>query len=266
MSKPSRNIKQYLRDLLYDTPVFLPVRASYQRLFDRRRLALRAKMHDLYGPYIRRGDLVFDVGAHMGAYAEIFVELGAKVVAVEPNPMCCERLRRMARARDIQVENCAAGDVPGKLDLHICDENPSISTVADEWYTAAQQSPAHRDNKWLGTIEVRVVTLDQLAAKHGVPELVKIDAEGFDDHVLRGMSFSPRAVSFEFNLEIPQVAQRCLTAPIFASGYEFNYVRGMEMQLAGEHWMGPAELQERLHSLVGEFLYGDVLARQIKSR
>ena len=78
MSKPAKNIKLFLRDLLYDTRLFLPVRAGYQRLFDRRRLALRAKMHDLYRPYIRQGDLVFDVGAHMGAYAEIFVELARR--------------------------------------------------------------------------------------------------------------------------------------------------------------------------------------------
>ena len=184
------------------------------------------------------------------------------MIAIEPNPTCCEKLRRMAGTRDIKVENYAAGDVPGKLDLHICDENPSISTVADEWFAAAQHSPAHRNNRWLGTVEVDVVTLDHLAARHGVPVFVKIDAEGFDDHVLRGVSFHPRAVSFEFNLEIPQVAQRCLSAPVFADGYEFNYVRGMEMELASEHWMDAEELQERLRSLVGEYLYGDVLARQ----
>ena len=84
---PKPRIKQFLRELLYDTRFFLPVRSSYQHLFDRRRLALRTKMRDLYGPYVRRGDLVFDVGAHMGTYTEVFVELGAKVVAVEPNPM-----------------------------------------------------------------------------------------------------------------------------------------------------------------------------------
>jgi len=263
---PKPRIKQFLRELLYDTRFFLPVRSSYQHLFDRRRLALRTKMRDLYGPYVRRGDLVFDVGAHMGTYTEVFVELGAKVVAVEPNPMCCERLKRMAKTRDIRVENCAAGDVMGKLDLHICNENPSISTVSDEWYAAAQRSPAHRNNKWLGTVEVGVVTLDQLADRHGVPILVKIDAEGFDDHVLRGMSFRPLAVSFEFNLEIPEVARRCLSAPIFATDYAFNYVRGMEMQLASDRWMESAELLEQLRTLAGGDPYGDVLARQGKSR
>jgi FkbM family methyltransferase len=260
MSKP--HIKEFLRDLLYSTPLFLPVRSGYQQLFDRRRLALRAKMRDLYGPYIRRGDLVFDVGAHMGTYAEVFVELGAKVIAIEPNPLCCERLTRMAKTRPIRVANCAAGDLPGRLNLHICYENPSISTVAEEWYAAAQRSPAFRNNRWLEAVEVDVVTLDQLADQHGVPVFVKIDAEGFDDRVLRGMSFRPLAISFEFNLEIPEVALRCLSAPIFKSGYEFNYVRGMEMQLVSKQWMEFTELQDRLRGLAGRDLYGDVLARR----
>ena len=255
-------IKQFLRELLYDTRLFLPVRSVYQHVFDHLRLALRNRMRDLYGPYIRRGDLGFDVGARMGTYTEVFVELGAKVVAVEPNPACCEKLIRMARSRDIRVESCAAGDAMGRLNLHVCAENPSISTMSEEWFAAAQQSPAHRNNTWLGTVEVDVVTLDQLADRHGVPVLVKIDAEGFDDRVLRGMSFRPRAMSFEFNLEIPDVTQRCLSAAIFAGdSYEFNYVCGMEMQLASDRWMDSAELQERLRNLAGEHLYGDVLAR-----
>jgi hypothetical protein len=74
------------------------------------------------------------------------------------------------------------------------------------------------------------------------------------------MSFHPPALSFEFNREIPQVALRCLEAPIFAGGYEFNYTSGMEMSFASDHWMGSEELENRIFT--GEKSYGDVLARK----
>jgi FkbM family methyltransferase len=255
-----RKLEQYVRKSLYGSRLFFSVRDFYQRLLDREKMAVRKKMRALYSPYIRHGDLVFDVGANVGDYAELFAELGARVVAIEPNPRCCEKLSELALARDIRVENCAAGDAPGRLPLHICVENPTISTVADEWYEAAQHSAVHGKNKWLESVQVEVVTLDHLTKRYGVPTFVKIDVEGFDDRVLRGMSFQPSALSFEFNREIPQVALRCLDAPILTQDYEFNYLLGMNMELASDHWMDSNELRSRIFA--GEKSYGDVLARR----
>jgi FkbM family methyltransferase len=218
------------------------------------------QMRAFYAPFVRRGDLVFDVGAHFGKYAECFTALGATVIAIEPNPGCCNSLRRLARSRNVHVENCAVGDQPGKLKLHICVEYPSLSTVTSEWYEAAQNSPLqHRNAHWQEPIEVDVVTLDQLAARYGVPSFVKIDVEGFDDHVLRGMSFQPRALSFEFNREVPQVAHRCFDAPVLATGYEFNYTYGTK--LSSGQWMDAKELRSQIFN--GERYFGDVVARRV---
>ena len=43
-------------------------------------------MDRLYGQFVRPGDLVFDVGAHVGDRIAAFRRLGARVVAVEPQP------------------------------------------------------------------------------------------------------------------------------------------------------------------------------------
>jgi FkbM family methyltransferase len=246
---------------MYGSGLFFPLRSGYQFLFDRDKMAFRRRMREFYAPFVRPGDTVFDVGANVGTYSEVFTGLGAKVVAVEPNPFCYQNLDRLARVRKVFVQRCAAGDVPGKLSLHLCEDS-GLSTVTDHWYEAAHQSPLHRDAKWTGTIEVDVVTVDQLAARYGIPKFVKIDVEGYDDHVIRGMSFRPSAISFEFNREIPQVALRCLQAPAFAEGYEFNYVRGLEMQLVSKRWMRAEELRDTIRNLAGDVEYGDVLARR----
>jgi FkbM family methyltransferase len=258
-----RSLEEAARNLLFGSRLFVPMRSVYQHLFDRKRLDVRRKMRRLYSPFIRRGDIVFDVGAYMGYYTELFSELGARVVAVEPNPDCCVKLKQKALSRDIFVESCAAGDALGKTTLHLCRENPTISTVTDEWYEAAQQSPLHRNNTWAGDIQVAVVTLDHLAERFGVPAFIKIDAEGFDDHVIGGMSFRPRALTFEFNAEIPKVAQRCLQSPVLAEGYEFNYLLGMDMVFSNQNWMQSEELARKLDEFTGQALYGDVFARRI---
>jgi hypothetical protein len=161
------------------------------------------------------------------------------------------------------VENCAAGDLPGKATLRLCNYS-GLSTLTNDWYEASQQSPLNRDAKWTGSLEVEIITLDQLAGRYGVPNFIKIDAEGYDDQVLRGMSFRPPALSFEFNSWLPAVAMRCFDAPALANSYEFNYVRGLEMRLACECWVRGDELRARLDALTGREWNGDVLARRIE--
>ena len=78
------------------------------------------------------------------------------------------------------------------------------------------------------------------------------------------MSFRPPALSFEFNRWLPAVAMRCFDAPALANGYEFNYVRGLEMRLACECWVRGDELRARLDALTGSEWNGDVLARRIE--
>lgn len=219
-------------------------------------------MRSFYASFVRKGDLVFDVGAHVGRYAEIFADLGANVVAIEPNPDCCEQLARLAKIRDIHVENCAAGDAPGRLKLRICQDSV-LSTVVDAWYEGARRSSILQDLQWLESLEVDVVTLDQLANRYGIPTFVKIDAEGYDDHVLSGMAFRPRALSFEYCRLLPEVAARCLETPALSSGYLFNFSRGLDLKNVSENWMSGQEIGEHLSDFAADEEYGDVFARSI---
>jgi len=219
-------------------------------------------MRSFYAPFVRKGDLVFDVGAHIGRHAEIFTDLGAKVVAIEPNPRCCEQLARLAKVRDIRVESCAAGDAPGKLKLRICQDSV-ISTVVDAWYEGARRSPIHQDAHWLESLEIDVVTLDQLANRYGIPAFVKIDAEGYDDHVLRGMSFRPQALCFEYNRLLPEVAARCLEMPALSAGYKFNFSRGLDLKNVSKDWMSAQDIGKHLSDFAADEEYGDVFARSI---
>jgi hypothetical protein len=116
------------RRFLLGSRVYAPLRSGYQFVFDRARFVHRLEMRRFYRAYLRKGDLVFDVGAHVGRHAEIFTDLGAKVVSIEPNPSCCEHLERLAKVRNIHVEHCAAGDAPGKLKLRICQDSLKSGT------------------------------------------------------------------------------------------------------------------------------------------
>jgi FkbM family methyltransferase len=262
MGETKSRLEQVARERFFGSRLFPSARNAYQFFFNRQKYLNRRSMLRFYRPFIRQGSLVFDVGANVGIYTEVFAALGARVIAMEPNPRCCRILEELAQREPVIVEPCAAADVPGRMTLQVC-ENHLLSALAPTLDDAADRSPVHRAANWIGAIEVDVKTLDQIAKTHGVPSFVKIDAEGFDDRVLRGMSFQPDAVTFEYYRHLPDVARRCLEAPVLASGYRFNYAQGAEMKLASSAWLEIGEFKERLDALArGGEEYGDVIARK----
>lgn len=258
-------IERALRERFFGSPMFPAVRTAYQFAFNRGKLRNRRRMRDFYADYIHRGDLVFDVGANVGIYSEIFTELGANVIAIEPNPYCSELLRRFARNRSITVEARAVGEFPGRMTLHLSD-NHQLSSANWEWVKEVQRSYLHRNAKWIGTLEVEVTTLDRLAEQFGTPSFVKVDVEGFDDRVLRGMSFKPAALTFEYNRLLPVVAARCLQTPAISSGYEFNFVNHNTLNNSFSPWHDREEFCRRVDEFASHQESADVIARRVNRR
>ena len=78
----------------------------------------RASLGTLYGRFVRKGDLVFDIGAHVGDRVGVFRRLGARVVAVEPQPALLAVLRLIyGRDRGATIEPAAVGPAEGFVEL-----------------------------------------------------------------------------------------------------------------------------------------------------
>jgi FkbM family methyltransferase len=253
--------EELARDRFFGSPIFPTVRTAYQSLFSRHKLAARRQLTGFYSQFIRPGDLVFDVGANVGIYADAFTELGARVVAIEPNPECVRLLRKLSERTHVQVEPCAVSDTPGSVLLQLSELN-QLSSANPEWRSMVERSPDHGGGRWSERIEVESITLDQLAKRYGVPQFVKIDVEGFDDRVMFGMSFQPAALSFEFNRLLPSVGWRCFDAPILEDNYEFNFQDAIQLRCVLPAWLSRAKFAERLENLVGPNQSGDVVARR----
>jgi FkbM family methyltransferase len=127
---------------------------------------------------MRPGTTCVDVGANAGYFAAVFVALGARdVVAVEPHPRLAQRLRATAARNGwshLRVVETAVGDAPGRAHLFVQgDDNLGGSCLLD----------AARDR----TIEVPVRTLDDVLAGVAGIQVLKIDCEGYEPRIWRGM-------------------------------------------------------------------------------
>jgi len=216
-------------------------------------------MNTLYSQFIAPGDLVFDVGAHVGDRVAAFRRLGARVVAVEPQPPLQRTLKMLfARDRRVVLVPSAVGRAPGTAEMKINVDNPTISTLSQEFIAASRTADGWQGETWARSLEVPVTTLDALIAAHGMPAFIKLDVEGFEAEALGGLSQAVPALSFEFTTIQRAVALACIER-CAALGYtQFNAALG-ESQSLGE-WRTAQALAEWLVALPHAANSGDIYA------
>jgi FkbM family methyltransferase len=221
----------------------------------------RAAMDRLYSQFVRPGDLVFDVGAHVGDRIGSFRRLGARVVAVEPQPPLVTTLKLLyALRRNVIVEPAAVGRETGTVALKLNIDNPTISTASDAFMRAAEGAPGWENQAWPETVDVPLTTLDALIERHGRPAFIKIDVEGFEAEALAGLSRPVKALSFEFTTIQRDVALGCLVR-CTALGYRrYKAALGESQSFVENRWQTVDEIARWLKELPAEANSGDIYA------
>lgn len=224
---------------------------------DRRRAAA---MDRLYGNFVRPGELVFDVGAHVGDRVASFRRLGARVVAVEPQRAMLGALWLLyGHSKSVVIEGVAVGREVSRATMLINADNPTVSSVSPAFVAAARDAPGWETQRWSEAVEVEVTTLDALISKHGAPAFIKLDVEGFEAEALSGLSYAVRSLSFEFTTIQRDVALACIQR-CAAMGYaRFNAALGESQTLIGE-WMDAREVAGWLIELPQAANSGDIYA------
>jgi FkbM family methyltransferase len=213
-----------------------------------------------YRRFVAPGDLVFDVGAHLGNRTDVFRELGAHVVAVEPQGTLAARLQsRYAEDDRVTVVPSGLGAEPGEADMLISNAS-TLSTMNPEWGRATASSGRFRYFSWDGRERVHITTLDALVERFGVPAFCKIDVEGYEQEVLAGLHRPLSVVSLEWVPELQANTDACLVRLTELGANSFNVSFGEDHRLALPSWATLGEVSELLASHRGSMAFGDVYA------
>jgi FkbM family methyltransferase len=219
------------------------------------------RMAALYAGFVKPGDLVFDIGSHVGDRIAAFRRLSCRVVAVEPQPTAFRFLKMVyGRHRDLHLVHAAVSDRSGTLTLRLNIANPTVSTASSAFIDAARGASGWEGQKWEETVDVPAVTLDMLIAAHGVPAFAKIDVEGFEHEVLQGLSAPLPALSFEFTTIQRDVAEACLMRLASLGDYGFNIALGESQDMTFPQPISADAMLRHIRGLPHEANSGDVYA------
>lgn len=216
-----------------------------------------------YSIFIKPGDLCFDIGANMGNRIGPLLKIGARVVAVEPQEKCIKTLRFKFGDR-IEIVKKGVDATEGMRTFHISNET-TISSFSEDWIRAVKAG-RFQAYDWETTVEMSMTTLDALIGSHGLPAFIKIDVEGFEPEVLKGLSQPVRMISFEYT--VPEQTDKSLQCIELlernSKNILCNYSIGESMELAWMDWVSPSEMKQHIAS--SEFIktgFGDIYVKCI---
>lgn len=222
------------------------------------------RMRRFYAQFINRGDLCFDLGAHVGNRLWVWQSLGARVIGVEPQPTCMRLLRNWyGRNPQVTLVEEAVGATQGEATLFVSAKTPTVATLSQPWIEAVQQADSFASVRWDGAAAVHVTTLDDLIARYGEPLFCKIDVEGYELEVLQGLSRPLRALSFEYIGAARTIAIECVIRLTMLGDYAFNWSQGEQHRWQSQRWLSAAETLRWLDTLTASSGSGDIYARRI---
>ena len=152
------------------------------------------------------------------------------------------------------------GAEPGELELHISSDIQT-SSMSKEWIeSVADRLPSH---SWQRSTMVEITTLDQLIETYGLPQFCKIDVEGFEHEVLKGLSEQIPCLSFEYTPERLAPAIACLEKLDQLGPYRYNYSAEEDFEMALRPWGTRRDLERALEGQSSSHRSGDIYAQLI---
>jgi len=211
---------------------------------------------DFYRSLLPPDALCFDVGANIGHKSEVLLLAGARVVAFEPSPLVLPELR--ARCGHHKSWACVAAALGA---------SGAIATLHARKSSGQSSLDPHWSGEPIGTYYVPVVTLDSAIHTFGRPAYCKIDVEGWEFEVLRGLSQGLPLISFEFHLNDADTrrTRACLERLVELGATQANLTPAERSTFHFPEWVPVKELLDwfpgDLRNSLPGLPYGDIYVR-----
>lgn len=204
--------------------------------------------------------LVFDVGLNIGKKSEIFLSQGARVIGFEPQKPAFETaVKILSKYKNFHAENVGLSYEEGEKNIYISSAN-TLSSMSEQFISITQKN-RFKNYTWNSTPKkIQVSTLDNMIKKYGIPKYIKIDTEGYEYEVLRGLSQKIEYISIEFTPELYINTDKCLNYLYHLSNQQcfFNYINQENQNYYFSKWLNIYDIKKYLMSINNLYEFGDI--------
>jgi FkbM family methyltransferase len=212
--------------------------------------------------------LIFDVGLNLGNKADAYLSRGAKVIGFEPQKDCFDyAMNRFSFYKSISsfsAENIALSDSIGVADFYRSSQHV-LSSMSTEFIQESEKQ-RFKGCTWNTKIQVPTSTLDKKIEQYGQPKYIKIDVEGFEYNVLKGLTNPVDYISIEFTPELYSNSEKCIDYlhDLNQGECEYNYVYRENDHYYFDSWQNIESIKNYL-SNVNDFVYefGDIYIKSL---
>lgn len=142
--------------------------------------------------------IIFDIGANKGLFTDKCLSINKinKLIAIEPNPRLYEYLKNKYKNNEtvIVLNNLVSEKNDELIDFYISNAD-TISTASIDWINKSRFA---NDYIWYPPIKIKSITLDELIKRYGTPDLIKVDVEGYELEVIKGLTIKQNEICFEW--------------------------------------------------------------------
>jgi len=150
-------------------------------------------------------NLIFDIGYNVGKFTEACFDKypDVDVVAVEANPALCN----VHEFNGLHIWNRVVSDKDDEdVDFYIEPRQSGISTASIDFmensrFKKGSKNLRRGSGRWAAPVQIRSITIDALIGVYGVPDLIKIDVEGYEYTALLGLTNMAGDICFEWHEE-----------------------------------------------------------------
>jgi FkbM family methyltransferase len=203
-------LKFYLKNLLIYTNTYYLIRYNnlvIQIIYFLNKRMLTEKNNEIsfLKKIIPTNALIFDIGANQGYKTEYFLHINPKkILSIEPDKTCVRILKnRYFFNNKVKILDCAISDINGIEKFYVHDKLSGYNTMSSKWYESLSNQNINRWNKnfdFKDEMLVKTLTLDHIISQYFMPDFIKIDVEGYEFNVIKGLSKRIKSINFEANL------------------------------------------------------------------